>query len=176
MFDRRRALALGGGALLASLASPRAHAEAPIRRSSFMSTHTGEAVSVVYAEQGALIPDALGEINRVLRDHGSEKFTRSMSACSISLATFGPRRLDAAAPCHVISGYRSPATNAKLHAASAGVASGSLRMRGMAIDIRLPRIERCAFAGGALEMRRGGVGYYPAPDFVHVDVGRVRSW
>jgi len=76
----------------------------------------------------------------------------------------------------VISGYRSPATNEMLRHRSEGVAAGSLHMKGQAIDIRLADVPLASLRGAALEARRGGVGYYPASDFVHVDTGRFRTW
>jgi uncharacterized protein YcbK (DUF882 family) len=77
---------------------------------------------------------------------------------------------------NVISGYRSPQTNARLHEASSGVASHSLHMEGKAIDIRLPGTALPSLRDAALRLRKGGVGFYPTDDFVHVDVGRVRRW
>src|SRR5581483_7928012 len=85
-------------------------------------------------------------------------------------------RLGSSAPFSVISGYRSPETNEMLHERSAGVASHSLHMQGMAIDIRVSDRCRGDLHRTAVSMRAGGVGYYPALDFVHVDVGRVRYW
>jgi len=79
-------------------------------------------------------------------------------------------------PFEVISGYRSPATNAQLASESRGVARKSFHLRGMAIDIRLPDRDLRQLRKAALSLRRGGVGYYPRPDFVHVDVGPVRTW
>ncbi len=76
----------------------------------------------------------------------------------------------------VISGYRSPQTNGMLHEHSSGVASKSLHMQGMAIDIRVPGRALTSLHDAALQLGRGGVGYYPNSDFVHVDVGRVRKW
>ena len=81
-----------------------------------------------------------------------------------------------ARPFQVISGYRSPATNEMLRHRSEGVAAGSLHMQGQAIDIRLADVPLDALRRAALTVRRGGVGYYPASDFVHVDTGRVRTW
>ena len=85
-------------------------------------------------------------------------------------------RLRTTAPFHVISGYRSPATNAMLAATTEGVASNSLHMDGMAIDIRVPNRPLRQLHQVALNLEAGGVGYYPRSDFVHVDTGRVRRW
>ena len=80
------------------------------------------------------------------------------------------------APFHVISGYRSPATNKKLRKKSTGVASRSLHMQGKAIDIRIPGFKTRKLRNVALKLKAGGVGYYAKSDFVHVDIGRVRYW
>ncbi len=84
--------------------------------------------------------------------------------------------LPAGAPYQVISGYRSRATNAMLAAASDGVSRNSLHTQGMAIDIRVPGVRLGALRDLAKGLKAGGVGFYPRPDFVHVDVGRVRYW
>ena len=85
-------------------------------------------------------------------------------------------RLGSSAEVQVISGYRSPETNARMHAESAGVAAHSLHMEGKAIDIRLADTALDRLHNTALAMQAGGVGYYPSLDFVHVDVGRIRQW
>jgi uncharacterized protein YcbK (DUF882 family) len=79
-------------------------------------------------------------------------------------------------PFHVISGYRSPKTNAALHQNSSGVAKKSLHMQGKAIDIRLPGRKLHDLRKAALDLQLGGVGYYSKSDFVHIDTGRVRHW
>jgi uncharacterized protein YcbK (DUF882 family) len=76
----------------------------------------------------------------------------------------------------VISGYRSPQTNARLHERSAGVARHSLHIEGRAIDVRMSGINCADLAAHALELKRGGVGYYRASDFVHLDTGAFRTW
>ncbi len=85
-------------------------------------------------------------------------------------------RLETPGPFQVISGYRSPQTNASLSAASSGVAPRSLHMQGMAIDIAIEGVSTEDIRRAALSLALGGVGYYPDPGFVHVDVGRVRQW
>jgi uncharacterized protein YcbK (DUF882 family) len=94
----------------------------------------------------------------------------------LDLVTALQARLDTNATVQVVSGYRSPKTNAALHERSDGVASHSLHMVGEAMDLRIPGVELAQLRDAALGLRRGGVGYYPASDFVHVDVGRVRRW
>jgi uncharacterized protein YcbK (DUF882 family) len=79
-------------------------------------------------------------------------------------------------PFQIISGYRSPVTNEMLRGKSEGVAVGSLHMVGQAVDIRLADVPLLKLKSAALSIRRGGVGYYPDSDFVHVDTGRVRTW
>ena len=76
----------------------------------------------------------------------------------------------------VISGYRSPATNAKLRAAGHAVAEKSQHMEGHAMDVRLKGCSLTKLRDLALAAGRGGVGFYPRSNFVHIDTGRVRSW
>jgi uncharacterized protein YcbK (DUF882 family) len=85
-------------------------------------------------------------------------------------------RLETAEPFEVISGYRSPVTNAMLVETTSGVAPGSLHVAGMAIDIRIPGRPLGVVRDTAKALRAGGVGYYPDSNFVHLDVGRVRYW
>jgi uncharacterized protein YcbK (DUF882 family) len=151
-----------------------ARASAP-RRLAFLNLHTGESLRVTYAEGGAPDAAALREIDWLLRDHRTGE-THEMSLALLNLLDDVQGRLDVSAVFHVISGYRSPATNASLHTASAGVAANSLHMRGMAIDVRVPGVALDDLRNAALVIGRGGVGYYPSSDFVHVDIGRPRSW
>jgi uncharacterized protein YcbK (DUF882 family) len=160
----------------AALLLPRSGAaKASFRSLSFVNTHTDEKLSVVYWADGVLEPQALRQIDHVLRDHR----TGDVKAIDIELLDLlhelrGVLRSDA--PFHVISGYRSPATNAMLRASSGGVARHSLHLDAKAADVRLPGVPLSDLRQAALSLRRGGVGYYPGPDFVHVDTGRVRAW
>lgn len=168
---------IGANILLPAYATPAApaRAAAPVRQLSFVNTHTGDTFSDAYWENGNYVPDAMSAINHVMRDH------RSGESHAID-----PRLLDqlhslkglveASAPFQIISGYRSPATNAALHEASSGVATRSLHMDGRAIDIRVRGVELTRLRDAALGMNAGGVGYYEASDFIHVDTGRVRRW
>jgi uncharacterized protein YcbK (DUF882 family) len=137
--------------------------------------HTGEALNAVYWDNGAYVPAALAAVNHVLRDYRNGE-VHTIEPRLIDLLTTLAGRVEGVGPFEVISGYRSPATNAMLHAHSDGVAKGSLHMQGLAIDIRLPGVGLDRLHRAALSLAGGGVGYYPVSDFVHVDVGRVRQW
>jgi uncharacterized protein YcbK (DUF882 family) len=145
------------------------------RRLALDNLHTGERLDVAYWENGAYVPDALTAVNHVLRDHRNNEVHR-IDPGLLDLLTTLSRRLDAGPSVEVISGYRSPATNALLHAESSEVAKSSLHTLGMAIDIRMAGLDLSYLRTAALSLDLGGVGYYPTSDFVHVDVGRVRRW
>ena len=150
-------------------------AAADPRELAFRNLHTGEEIDVVYRADGQLDPGALREIDWVLRDFRTGE-ARPMDRRLLDLLWRLRAALDTTAPYEVISGYRSPATNAMLARESRGVSRVSLHMKAMAIDMRLPDRPLLALRDAALGLRLGGVGYYPASDFVHVDVGRVRWW
>ena len=145
------------------------------RRLVFNSLHTGETLNVVYWENGAYLPEALSAVNHVLRDHRTGE-VHDIDPRLLDLLTALSVKLETAGRYSVISGYRSPLTNAALHAESRQVASGSLHLKGQAIDIRMAGIDLNHVHNAALDLGVGGVGYYPTSDFVHVDVGRVRRW
>jgi uncharacterized protein YcbK (DUF882 family) len=142
---------------------------------SLYNTHTGESVRSVFWAEGQFIPDALQDINKLLRDHRNDQVASIDPQLLVLLnrisAKFGNHPT-----LHVISGYRSPESNAKLHANTDGVAKHSLHMEGKAIDIRLPGQDLAKLHKAAMAERSGGVGYYPESQFVHMDVGRVRYW
>ena len=145
------------------------------RRLALQNLHTGEATKLEYWAQGAYVPEALDEIAHVLRDHRTGA-AHPINPALLDLLHNLNSRLETTKPFHVISGYRSPETNAKLAAASSGVAHQSLHMQGMAIDIRVPGVDLRDLQKSAKSMAVGGVGYYAQSNFVHVDVGRVRYW
>ena len=145
------------------------------RRLALYNLHTGESADLVYWADGAYVPDALGRIDHVLRDFRTGE-VRGIDRRLLDLLVRLNGRLESNEPFHVISGYRSPHTNMMLASASEGVARHSLHMEGMAIDVRIPNRSLGALRAAALSLGGGGVGYYQASDFVHVDVGRVRSW
>ena len=174
--NRRLLLGLGAAALTMG---GRAFAETPVaiepRSVSFHNLHTGESLEAVYWDQGRYVPDALAAVNRVLRDYrtGDEHM---MDPRLLDLLTAVHGKVEAKAPFQVISGYRSPKTNAMLHERSNGVASGSLHMQGLAIDVRVEGVQLDHLHNAALDLGLGGVGFYPTSNFVHMDVGRVRRW
>lgn len=177
-WSRRRflgslALTVPSAALLGpTLAQAKA---APARSLSFYHTHTGEKLAITYYEQGDYHLDALAEASRFLRDFrtGEEHpIDRGLLDIlhGVRLATGNNGRFE------VISGYRSPKTNAALRAKSNGVAKRSLHMQGRAVDVRLTGVGTAQLRKAALSLRGGGVGYYPESGFVHLDTGRVRQW
>ena len=179
---RRRLLGLGvlAGASLAArpLAALAPAAQRPIpRRLAFLNTHTAEEVDVVYWSNGHYVPDALAQINQVLRDHRTED-VKAIDRRVLDLLFELRVKLDTDEPYQVISGYRSPQSNEYLRgrAPTSGVARMSQHMLGRACDVRVRGRTIDQLRDAALAMRRGGVGYYPASNFVHVDVGRVRKW
>jgi uncharacterized protein YcbK (DUF882 family) len=165
----------GAAGVLASAPLARALTAVSARRIAFNNLHTGETLDVAYWENGAYVPDALGAVNHVLRDWRDNE-VHVIEPKLLDLLTALGAELDTKAAVNVICGYRSPATNAMLHAESSQVASGSLHMVGQAIDIRLPGVSSARIRDAAMQLAVGGVGYYPVSDFVHVDVGRVRHW
>ena len=156
-------------------AAPTARDAPPARELSFHSIHTDETVTAVYRQDGRLLPEGLAQLDYILRDYRTGE-VRPIAPALLDLVHELKQALDYRQPIGVISGYRSPATNAMLAARSKGVAKNSYHLRGMAVDIRMPGRRLAELRDAALRLRRGGVGYYPESDFVHVDVGPVRSW
>jgi uncharacterized protein YcbK (DUF882 family) len=173
---RRFVCALSVCALIPATAGARDRSSVSTGRAlAFDNLHTGEKLAVEYYASGAYVPQALESVNQLLRDFRTGDIG-TIDAGLLDLlhglaALTGSKR-----PFQIISGYRSPATNEALRRQSSGVASGSLHTLGQAIDIRLEDVPLHALRNAALSMRTGGVGYYPASNFVHVDTGRVRAW
>jgi uncharacterized protein YcbK (DUF882 family) len=177
VLDRRRAL-LGIGAASACLlfeAKPGLAAITSERRLKLFNIHTGEAINVVYASPLGYDEEALRAIDHHLRDFRTGEVHR-IEAALLDLVHALSVSMEAQKPFDVISGYRSPQTNAALASASAGVAKKSFHMSGKAIDLSLPGRDIRDLYRAAKSLKRGGVGLYPGPHFVHVDIGPVRSW
>ncbi len=177
--SRRTLLVRTAFGALTTTAWARAHAApAPLpdgTRLSLLNLHTGEKADVVWVDGGQRLGDAKAELDRLLRDHRSGD-VHPIDAGVIDQLVVLKGLLGVSQPFHVISGYRSPATNARLAEASGGVARRSLHMEGRAIDIRLPGVDLRDVHRAALAMEAGGVGYYARSQFVHLDTGRVRRW
>jgi len=148
---------------------------APSRTLFFHNVHTGETLKTVYFERGQYVPAALLEVNYFFRDFRANEI-KPIDPRLLDLLHRVNRALDTAQPFNLISGYRSPATNALLANQSEGVAHHSLHMYGMAADVNVQGRSLPLLQIVALAMRAGGVGYYPRSDFVHLDTGRVRRW
>jgi uncharacterized protein YcbK (DUF882 family) len=171
---RRRALAALACAAVAALA-PRSVRAAPARRLVLIHTHTGEVLEAVFGLDAGDRPGQLGRLDWLLRDFRSGEVL-PLDARLFDLLCELADAAGAEARYEVISAYRSPATNAMLAATTDGVSSKSLHMQGKAIDVRLVGVPLARLRDLALARAAGGVGYYPGSDFVHLDVGRVRSW
>ena len=176
----RRGFLTSVAGVAASLAAPGALASiatAPARdrELAFYNTHTGERLSATFWSGGNYLDDGIEEISWLLRDHRADE-TSNMDTGLLDLLYTLQQKTGHAGEYHVISGYRSPATNAMLSKQSSGVAKRSYHMLGQAIDIRLPGFDTRELQRAARSLKAGGVGYYSRSDFVHVDTGRVRYW
>jgi uncharacterized protein YcbK (DUF882 family) len=141
----------------------------------FNHTHTGQKLKITYFEHGKYIKGALHEINYLLRDFRTEEIYPIDTALLDQLSDL-KQNLDLNKPFHIISGYRSSLTNARLRKNSHGVAEHSYHLQGRAIDIRVEGVSSKTIRNAALAMAQGGVGYYPRNNFVHLDTGRYRTW
>lgn len=137
--------------------------------------HTGESINLVYCESGYYVPGALAEINNFFRDFRAN-LIKPIDPRLLDLLHAIHQSSDATKPFNLVSGYRSPQTNAMLAAQYEGVARHSMHIEGKAADINLPGRQLSILQRIALAMRFGGVGYYPQSGFVHVDTGRIRHW
>jgi len=171
-----RGVLLGAPAVAAFGGPGKALASAMEERSlEFVNTHTGETLKAAYFTAGSYCEDTLSGFDHLLRDHRSGEATRmdrGLFDLLHDVATLAGKD----ARYEVISGYRSPTTNAMLNARSSGVAKRSLHMEGRAIDIRLVGYRTDRLRDLALSLKAGGVGFYRKSDFVHLDTGRFRTW
>jgi len=173
-----RAICMTSSAAVAESASPLESiplAPGTPRRLRFVHTHTGEVLSTEYFDGSNYADGALGDVNRLLRDFRTGEVHR-IDPALLDLLHDLQVRADHDGPYEIISGYRSPATNAMLRGRSSGVAEHSQHLLGKAIDVRLGGYSTLSLGEHARALARGGVGYYAASDFVHVDTGSVRFW
>lgn len=146
-----------------------------VRKISMYSGRTGERMDTIYWIDGEYIPEAMKEVNRFMRDWRNDKVL-NMDRRAIDIWAAAHRLLDTDEPFMMLSGYRSPETNAMLRSRSRGVARNSLHMKGQAADLRLDGRSVSQMARAAQACRGGGVGRYSRSNFVHMDCGPVRSW
>ncbi|MFG0834644.1 DUF882 domain-containing protein [Aeromonas bivalvium] len=175
--SRRRLLLGAGCAMGASLLSFPALASRSThsRELSFFNLNTGERVKASYWEQGRYLPDGLAELNHLLRDYRRDEVF-NMDRKLFDQLFLLQQRLGHRGEIQLISGYRSPATNAAKHRRSKGVAKRSYHTLGQAVDVRLQGVQLAHLHKAALQLKVGGVGYYPSDNFVHLDTGPARSW
>ena len=145
------------------------------RELSFYNTHTGEKLTAAFWSDGKYLDDGVEEISWLLRDHRTST-TNPIDTGLLDLLYQLQAKIEHQGEFHVISGYRSPATNEILHKSTSGVARRSYHTLGQAVDVRLPDFDTRQLRRAAVALKAGGVGYYPKSDFVHVDTGRVRYW
>ncbi|GAA6178656.1 MULTISPECIES: YcbK family protein [unclassified Shimia] len=146
-----------------------------IRRIKMYSGRTGERIDTIYWVEGKYIKDAVKEVNAFMRDWRTNSVI-DIDIRTIDIMAAAHNLMDADEPYMLLSGYRSPATNAMLRSRSRGVAKNSLHMKGQAADLRLGSRSVHQMAKAAAACRAGGVGRYSGSNFVHMDCGPVRTW
>jgi uncharacterized protein YcbK (DUF882 family) len=146
-----------------------------IRRLHMHSGRTGEKIDMIYWIDGEYVPEALFEVNRFMRDWRTDGAI-SMDTRTVDILAASHRMLDTDIPYLLLSGYRSPKTNAMLRSKSRGVARNSLHMKGQAADIRIQGRSVSQISRAAISCSAGGVGKYSSSNFVHMDCGPVRVW
>tara|TARA_R110000796_G_scaffold17064_11_gene52743 strand:+ start:2576 stop:3145 length:570 start_codon:yes stop_codon:yes gene_type:complete len=146
-----------------------------IRRIKMYSGRTGERIDMIYWIEGNYIPDAVNELNYFMRDWRTDGI-KTIDMRTVDIMAASHNLLDVTEPYMLLSGYRSPKTNAMLRSRSRGVAKNSLHMRGQAADLRLGSRSVHQMAKAAIACNGGGVGRYSGSNFVHMDCGQIRSW
>ena len=146
-----------------------------IRRVRLYSGRTGERLDMIYWVEGHYIKDAVKEVNHFMRDWRTDD-VKSIDLRTVDIMAAAHNLLDASEPYMLLSGYRSPKTNAMLRSRSRGVAKNSLHMQGKAADLRLSSRSVSQMARAAAACNGGGVGKYSGSNFVHMDCGPIRTW
>lgn len=177
LVSRRHLLAgsLGAATLGSTLGRIAAAAIPEAHRLSFYHIHTAERLTVTYREHGDLIPEALTEISHYLRDFRTEQ-SHNIDVALLDTLHDLYTTFEGRGNFEVISGYRSPTTNAALRHVTSGVAENSLHIQGRAIDVRLTSAKTTQLRDAAKALQRGGIGYYSSSNFVHLDTGAFRAW
>jgi len=174
-YSRRYVIGALGACWGAAAVPRRALAAADSRTVSFVHTHTGERLRATYFQAGQYRPDCLAQVNHLLRDFRTGE-THPIDPGLLDILYVLQTQAAHESAFEVISGFRSAATNAMLRRTSEGVAQHSMHLVGRAIDVRLQGYSTGRLHALARSLGRGGVGFYPASDFVHLDTGRVRFW
>ena len=146
-----------------------------IRRIRMYSGRTGERLDMIYWIDGDYIKDACKEVTHFMRDWRNDK-VMNIDLRTLDIMAAAHNLLDVSEPYMLLSGYRSPETNAMLRSRSRGVAKNSLHLRGQAADLRLASRSVSQMARAASACHAGGVGKYSRSNFVHMDCGAVRHW
>jgi uncharacterized protein YcbK (DUF882 family) len=146
-----------------------------IRRIRMYSGRTGERIDMIYWIEGKYIKDAVKEVNYFMRDWRTDGI-KTIDLRTVDIMAASHNLMDVHEPYMLLSGYRSPKTNAMLRSRSRGVAKNSLHMQGQAADLRLSSRSVNQMAKAAMACHGGGVGRYSGSNFVHMDCGVVRSW
>ncbi len=172
----RFALLICGILLLPSRITKANSAPVEERRLSLFHLHTNERIDIVYKRGDSYLADAIDRLDHFLRDHRTGDVTQLDPRLFDLLHDLTAAVGRAGTEIDNVCGYRTPWSNEFLRKHGHGVAEKSLHMQAQAIDIRVPGVRTSDLRDAALALGRGGVGYYPASGFVHVDVGRVRRW
>lgn len=146
-----------------------------IRRIKMYSGRTGERIDMIYWIEGQYIKEAVREVNHFMRDWRTGQ-SHAIDTRTVDLMTAAHNLLETSEPYTLLSGYRSPQTNALLRARSSGVARNSRHMQGEAADLRIHSRSVSQIARAAQACNAGGVGRYSGSNFVHMDCGPVRTW
>ncbi len=175
--NRRQFVKLSSLLALSSSAQPllASTGNSPERKLSMLNLHTGERICSTYWADGEYQMDELIRLNSLLRDHRANQTTH-MDPLLLDQVHRLQQTMGHTGEVHIISGYRSPATNEKLRQMGHKTAKKSLHMQGRAIDIRLPKQNLAQVRKAALNLKAGGVGYYPSSNFIHLDTGKLRQW
>lgn len=169
-------IALSGAAPQTDTTLPDAAAVSAEHHLRLYHTHTGEHIDVIYRRGNSILPEAQTQLDYFLRDHRTGEVHHYDPHLYDILSDLAAAVGKPNAEIQIICGYRSSWSNEFLRARSSGVARSSLHMLAQAIDIRIPQVDTLTLRNAALQLGRGGVGYYPRSGFVHVDTGRVRTW
>ena len=182
MFNRRQFLQRAGQLGLASsmgLHAPFSHAFHPSldgeRTLNLYNIHTSEHIQMPFCLHGQYLKEGIQHFDLLLRDHRTNQAI-AMEHQLYERLYYLQNMFELKQPLYIISGYRSPSSNAGLRQTSTAVAEQSLHVQGKAVDIRIPGVSHRALHRAAVMMRAGGVGYYPKDGFIHIDTGRVRHW